>query len=206
MKNLILIGAPGSGKGTIAKSLTSYYQISTGDILRNIAEEDSKRGRSLKEMLKKGQLVSDDLVISLVLEEIKKNKHYLLDGFPRTKKQAESYEVIKQKENLDDEVVIYLDIDEDVIVKRISGRLICPNCHQSYNLNNPQLLPKKDNTCKCGAKLIKREDDQETTVRKRFEIFQEELKGLKEVYPNMLKVNANQSVEDVLKDINKVLK
>lgn len=169
MKNIILVAPPAAGKGTLAKRLEDlgYIPLSTGDMLR----EKSKKDDVLNEMMKKGTLISDDIVFKILEETIISldDKNYILDGFPRTVNQAIMYDNLLEKLNKDIGVVIYLDVDKDILLKRTITRRICPNCKRSYSTITENLKPKKDNICDvCKSPLIQRTDDTEDIFEVRY--------------------------------------
>lgn len=189
MKNIILIAAPLAGKGTEAGLLKNEYNIphiSTGDILREKAKEDSKIGRDIKKKIDNGEFVSDDLIIQILKDRIQKddcNKGYILDGFPRDIKQAESYQKILDELSFDIGVVIVIDISLENAIKRITGRRICPKCNRVYNINTEDIKPKIDNICDdCNEKLVKRVDDTEETYMDRYNTYIEKTSPLIEYY------------------------
>ncbi len=172
---IILLGAPGAGKGTQAQFLMNKYgipQISTGDMLRAAIKEGSALGLAAKQVMDAGQLVSDDLIISLVKERISKEdcaKGFLLDGFPRTIPQADA---MKANGVVVDHVIEF-DVPDDVIVERMSGRRVHPASGRVYHVSyNPPKVDGKDDLT--GEDLVIREDDKEETVRKRLGIYHEQ--------------------------------
>ena len=170
MKNIILVAPPAAGKGTLAKKLEDlgYIPLSTGDMLR----EKSKKDEVLSDMMKKGALISDDIVFNILEEKIVSldDKNYILDGFPRTVNQAIMYDNLLEKLNKDIGVVIYLDVDKDILLKRTITRRICPNCKRSYSTITENLKPKKDNICDvCKSSLIQRADDTEDIFEVRYD-------------------------------------
>jgi len=172
---IILLGAPGAGKGTQAQFLMSKYgipQISTGDMLRAAIKEGSELGLAAKKIMDAGQLVSDDLIIGLVKERVAKAdcaKGFLLDGFPRTIPQADAM----QEAGIKVDHVIEFDVPDDVIVERMSGRRVHPASGRVYHqvYNPPKVAGKDDET---GEDLVIRADDVEETVRKRLAIYHEQ--------------------------------
>ena len=170
MQNIILLAPPVAGKGTLAKLLCDrlgYVSISTGDILRN----EAKKNKELSEKLKKGELVDDNTVFELLKAKLNKlgNTPYILDGFPRTKKQAEMYDELIQNIEKELGVVIYLDVDKEELIKRVTTRVICPNCRRAYSTREKRFAPKKQDLCdKCNVLLIHREDDKEEVFDKRY--------------------------------------
>lgn len=205
MKNIIFIAPPAAGKGTQSDLLVKefgYKQLSTGDMLRRIIDTGSDLGLKVKDIIDKGDLVSDDIMINLINEEFTKleGKPFILDGFPRTINQAKNLE----KLDLGNYVVVYLDISKEDALKRIMGRLTC-KCGKSYNLNEEKLRPKVENVCdNCGSKLVKRNDDNEEAFKIRFDNFLNNTKPLLEYYKmkNKLKViDVNRSFMSVYEDI-----
>lgn len=169
MKNIILVAPPAAGKGTLAKKLEElgYISLSTGDMLR----EKSKTDEVLNEMMKKGSLISDDIVFNILEEKIVSldDKNYILDGFPRTVNQAIMYDKLLEKLDKDIGVVIYLDVDKDILLKRTITRRVCPNCKKSYSTITESLKPKKENVCDvCKSSLIQRTDDTEDIFEVRY--------------------------------------
>ncbi|WP_448552819.1 adenylate kinase [Thalassotalea montiporae] len=180
---IILLGAPGAGKGTQAQFLMSKYgipQISTGDMLRAAIKAGTELGKKAKEVMDAGQLVSDELIIGLVKERIAQDDckaGFLLDGFPRTIPQADA-----MKENgVDVDSVIEFDVADEVIVERMAGRRVHPGSGRVYHVvyNPPKTEGKDDET---GEDLVVRPDDEEATVRKRLAIYHEQTKPLVDYY------------------------
>lgn len=170
MKNIILVAPPAAGKGTLAKKLEElgYISLSTGDMLR----EKSKTDEVLSDMMKKGSLISDDIVFNILEENLISldDKNYILDGFPRTVNQAIMYDNLLEKLNKDIGVVIYLDVDKDILLKRTITRRICPNCKRSYSTITENLKPKKENICDvCKSPLVQRADDTEDIFEVRYD-------------------------------------
>jgi len=180
---LILLGPPGAGKGTQAGAITARYaipQVSTGDMLRAAAKAGTPAGLAAKEVMDRGQLVSDDDVIALVKERLKAPdcaKGYLFDGFPRTLGQAEAM----KSAGVAVDHVLEIDVPEDEIVLRMSGRRVHPASGRSYHVKfNPPRVPDRDDAT--GEPLIQREDDREATVRKRLEVYRSQTQPLLEYY------------------------
>lgn len=170
MKNIILVAPPAAGKGTLAKKLEElgYISLSTGDMLR----EKSKTDEVLSDMMKKGSLISDDIVFNILEENLISlgDKNYILDGFPRTVNQAIMYDNLLEKLNKDIGVVIYLDVDKDILLKRTITRRICPDCKRSYSTITENLKPKKENICDvCKSPLVQRADDTEDIFEVRYD-------------------------------------
>ena len=203
--NLILLGAPGAGKGTQAEMLAAKLQIptiSTGNMLREAMANGSDLGKQVKQAMDEGRLVSDELVLGIVAERTSRpdcEKGFILDGVPRTLAQAKALDAMGVR--LDQ--VVSLEIDDAVIEGRMTGRRVCPKCGASFHITaNP---PKKDNTCdQCGAELMIRKDDAPETVRNRLKIYHESTEVLKDYYAaqNKLRlVEGDQSIEGAFKDI-----
>ena len=172
--NLILLGGPGAGKGTQAKKLIDKYkipQISTGDILRAAVKEGTEMGRKAKEFMDAGKLVPDEVVIGIVEDRLKQpdcTKGFILDGFPRTVPQAQALDGALAKTGSRIDHVVSIDVDEEALVTRLTGRRTCKNaaCGQMFHVKFTP--PKKEGVCdKCGGELYLRDDDNETTVRSR---------------------------------------
>ena len=184
MKNLILIAPPAAGKGTLSKKLCDefgYVALSTGDMLRERAEEDN----GLKEMMKTGQLIDDNLVFEALQSKLNKlgQTPYILDGFPRTVNQAVMYDELLQDMNKDLGVVIYLDVDKEELKNRVITRLVCPKCKASYSTRNKDLFPKTEGICDyCNSELIQREDDSEEVFNKRYDEYLTKTSPLVEYY------------------------
>ncbi len=184
MKNVILIAPPAAGKGTLSMYLTDtfgYVQLSTGDMLRERAEEDTK----LKEIMKTGKLIDDKTVFEALEAKLNKlgDTPYILDGFPRTVTQAVMYDELLQNMGKDLGVVIYLDVDKEELKKRVVTRLVCPKCRASYSTRNESLLPKEEGLCdNCRLELIQREDDTEEVFDKRYNEYLEKTSPLIDYY------------------------
>lgn len=190
MKNIILMGPPGAGKGTNAKRIVGKYKIphiSTGDMFREAIKNETDLGKLAKGYIEKGLLVPDSVTISLVEERLQKDdcaKGYLLDGFPRTISQAEALNEIGQKINRPIEVVINIEVDEEILKDRICGRRVCKVCGAPYHVKN--LLPKVEGVCDlCGGELIQRKDDNEETLIQRLEEYHHQTQPLIEFYRNL---------------------
>lgn len=205
---LIILGPPGAGKGTQASILSEklgIVTISTGAMLRAAVKENTPLGKEAKVYLDKGQLVPDELVVSLVKERLNGSdceKGFILDGFPRTVNQAQVLD-----KNLEIDKVLTLDVDDEVIVERLSGRRECKKCAQPYHiLFNP---PATDGKCdKCGGDLICRADDNEVTIRKRLEVYHEQTEPIKAYYMQQGKVviaHGKEKIEDTAKEVLKIL-
>jgi len=203
--NIILLGPPGSGKGTQARFIIEKFsipQISTGDILRDAVKRKIELGLMAKEYMDAGKLVPDDLVIKIVEERLKRDdckEGFVLDGFPRTLPQAESLDKILARMNEKIDYVINIEVPEEDIIKRMSGRRVCKNCGNVYHLLfNP---PKIDKKCDlCGGELYQRDDDKEETVRKRLKVYKKDTEPLINYYKGkgILKtIDGSKDIEDV---------
>lgn len=211
MHNIILLGPPGCGKGTQSKMLSEelgFLELSTGHLFRNIAKEKNELGDKIKDILSSGKLVGDELVDQLVDDFYKKNssaKGVILDGYPRSTNQANSLKVILEKYNSKIDLVLYFDLDENLLVKRIIGRYTCEKCGSIYNsfFNNT----KVDNICdQCGSEeLNKRSDDSEEVVIERLKVYKSNTKPLLDYYSDhLVTLDASCSKEDVFEQMLKV--
>ncbi len=208
---LVFLGPPGSGKGTQAKILSKEMglsHISTGDLLREAVKNNTPLGQKAREYMERGELVPDDIIISLIEEVMPKEGGFILDGFPRTIPQAIALEDMLKRNGKELSKVILFEISEDVVVDRISGRLTCSQCGALYHIKyNP---PKEDLICDlCGGKLIQREDDKEEVIRRRFKVYQEQTQPLIAFYRErnkLFSLDATQSVEEISKKIIEAIK
>lgn len=185
--DLVLFGPPGAGKGTQAQFLVDTYgvpQISTGDMLRAAVKAGTPLGIKAKEIMGQGGLVSDEIVLGLVAERLKLDDckaGFVLDGFPRTISQAKSLDEILKNCGRSIDHVISLDVDNEEIVKRLSGRRACPACGKGYHQTFDP--PVREGICDvCGSSLVQREDDREETVRNRLSVYEEQTAPLKKFY------------------------
>lgn len=218
MKNIILIAAPGAGKGTLAKTLKekyNYVHISTGDLLRSAAAKGDALGLEIKKMQEQGALVTDEIVYQVLrnrLQEDDCKKGIILDGFPRNVDQAVKYEEILADLGIDLGIVICLDIAKEQLIKRITGRRICSECGEIYNIFNPEMTPKSENVCdKCGASLYQRSDDNEEALKSRYASYLEKTQPLIDYYKNKNNLyvvdsgkDANYTLEQVEDILNKI--
>jgi adenylate kinase len=184
--NLILLGPPGAGKGTQAERLQEDFPVAyvaTGDILRQAVKDGTDLGRKAKEYMDRGDLVPDDVIIGVILDRLDESDTgdgFLLDGFPRTDKQAEALDAALKKVDRRLTATLLIDVPEDDIVRRLSGRRVCPNGHTYHVEHNP---PKKEGVCDVdGEPLSQREDDREETIRKRLEVYRKQTSPLVEYY------------------------
>lgn len=195
---IVLLGAPGSGKGTMAQKLThelSLPQISTGDIFRQNLREETPLGLQIKDIMAKGMLVPDEITIEIVKDRLAKPdcaNGYILDGFPRSIVQAEALDTFQ---NID--CAVNLEVDSEAIVKRLSGRRFCPDCNGTFHVSTL----KDEKICPaCNGNLIVREDDKEHTVRNRLSVYEQTTLPLVDYYfrqGKLINVDGNGSVEEV---------
>jgi adenylate kinase len=211
---LILLGPPGSGKGTQAKLLTSrlgLLHISTGDILRDAVQQGTPLGRQVESYLTSGQLVPDDLVNELVAERFRRDDRpdrFVLDGYPRTLPQAASFDQVLRQQFLDLTAVLLLVVDDEEIIRRMAGRLTCPQCKRTYHrTTNP---PRQPGVCDfCGAALVQRPDDREDTVKERLRVYHANTKETIPYYRSqglLREIPGIGSIEDIYSQIEQVLR
>jgi len=184
--NLILLGPPGAGKGTQAERLQEDFPlayVATGDILRAAVKEGTELGTEAKAYMDRGELVPDDVIIGVILDRLAESDTadgFLLDGFPRTAKQAEALDEALSHVDRRLSAALLIDVPEDDIVRRLSGRRICPNGHVYHVEHNP---PKQEGRCDVdGEELRQREDDREETIRKRLQVYREQTAPLVDYY------------------------
>jgi adenylate kinase len=210
--NIALFGPPGAGKGTQAKELSKYYNIphiSTGDILRANVRDGTELGLKAKQYMDKGELVPDEVLIGLIrnrLTEPDCETGYLLDGYPRTIPQADALTGILSDINKPLDAVINIEVSDDELVKRLSGRRSC-TCGESYHVMfNP---PEKEGVCNaCGAALYQRDDDKEEVIRQRLSVYNEKTKPLINYYDDagiLVNIDGTGAVDAVFADICKVM-
>lgn len=211
--HLIIMGAPGSGKGTAAVDLIQIYgipHISTGDMFREAIKNQTELGKIAKSLIDNGKFVPDEITCGLVKERLSKAdcvKGFLLDGFPRNLNQASELEKILKELNLKLDAVINLEVDNDLVVQRIVNRRLCSKCGASYNLVT--MKPKVDGICdECGSPLIQRKDDNEETIKSRLNVYNEQTKPLIEYYTNnelIVNLNGEGEAKEVTEYIIKEL-
>lgn len=184
---MILLGPPGCGKGTQAKILIDTFnipQISTGDILREAIKKKSPLGMEAKTHMDQGALVPDPLVIKIIEERLKQpdcNRGFILDGFPRTVAQAEALDTMLSEMGTKLEYVFSIDVDDEELIRRLTGRRVCRKCGESYHIEfNP---PRQEGRCdSCGGELYQRDDDKEVTIRNRLKVYRDQTSPLINFY------------------------
>ena len=203
--NAIFLGPPGAGKGTQAQKICNEFnipQISTGDILRKAIADGTETGLKAKAYMDAGQLVPDSVVIAIAKERLQQSdckNGYILDGFPRTLAQAEALDAIA-----DIDFVINIDVDDEVIVKRLGGRRVCPNCQAVYHVD---WLDGKSDCKNCGANLIQRKDDNEGTIRERLSVYAKQTAPLINYYKKankLVSVDGSLDMDSITTEILKV--
>jgi len=210
---LVLLGPPGSGKGTQAKRLAEKYglpHVSSGDILRAGLREEGYLDRETREIVRSGRLVPDRIAVEIVKKRLGEEdcgKGFILDGFPRTLSQAESLNGFLQESDIAIDRVLYLELSVEEAVKRLSGRRTCPRCGATFHLlfNPPRIRGLCD---RCGTQLSQREDDKEVTVKERMKTYEKETHPLIEYYQSrgvLAKINANRTIDEVFEELCKVL-
>lgn len=202
---LVLLGAPGSGKGTLSELLIkkyNFHHISTGDLFRKIVEENSELSSEIKKFMSLGKLVPDELTNKLARREIEKleNCNIILDGYPRNVEQAE---FLNNFITID--MAIYLDVNEDIIVKRLTGRRICDKCGKIYNIYFSDI--KQENICnECGGILIQRKDDEPQTIADRLKVYYKYTYPLVDYYKKqdkLFEINGEIGKEEIEKQFDK---
>ncbi|MGN0299587.1 MAG: adenylate kinase [Lachnospiraceae bacterium] len=210
---VIMLGAPGAGKGTQAKMIADQYgvlHISTGDIFRANIKNNTPLGQKAKTYMDQGLLVPDELVVDLVVDRLAQEdckKGYILDGFPRTIPQAESLDAALAQVGTEIDYAIDVEVPDENIVKRMSGRRACVKCGATYHIEH--VPPKKENICdRCGSELILRDDDKPETVLKRLGIYHNQTQPLIDYYQSknkLVAVDGTQDMQDVFHAICEIL-
>lgn len=210
---IIMLGAPGAGKGTQAKQIASKYSIphiSTGDIFRANIKNGTELGKKAKEYMDQGLLVPDELTCDLVMDRIQEDdcaNGFVLDGFPRTIPQAEALTNALDEIGQKMDFAIDVDVPDENIVNRMSGRRACLECGATYHI--VAIPPKQEGVCdNCGSKLVLRDDDKPETVQKRLDVYHEQTQPLIDYYNNagiLKSVDGTQPMEKVFEDITKIL-
>ena len=207
------MGLPGAGKGTQAEKIIEKYQIphiSTGDMFRSAIKEGTELGAKAKSFMDQGALVPDEVTVGIVRERLGKDdckNGYLLDGFPRTLKQAEALDQLLAELNAPIDYVIHIDVPKDKLLDRLTGRRVCPTCGATYHViyNPPKVAEKCDVD---GTTLDQREDDQPETVANRIEVNLEQTQPLLDFYQGkgkLVTINGDQDINDVFEDVDREL-
>ena len=210
---VVMLGAPGAGKGTQAKMIATKYNvphISTGDIFRANIKEGTELGKKAKSYMDQGLLVPDELVVDLVVDRLQQEDckdGYILDGFPRTIPQAEALDAALSKLDTKLDVALDIDVADDFIVKRMGGRRACLGCGATYHIVN--IPPKKEGICDtCGAELVLRDDDKPETVEKRLLVYHEQTQPLIDYYKNsgiLVTLDGTKDMNELFANICSVL-
>ena len=210
---IIMLGAPGAGKGTQAKKIAAKYEIphiSTGDIFRANIKNGTELGKKAKTYMDRGLLVPDELVVDLVVDRVNQDdctKGYVLDGFPRTIPQAEALDAALEKMGQKIDYAIDVDVPDENIINRMSGRRACVDCGATYHI--VYAPTKKENICdNCGGGLILRDDDKPETVKKRLDVYHEQTQPLIDYYTKagaLRTVDGTIDIDDVFAAIVKIL-
>jgi len=210
---LVFLGPPGAGKGTQARELArelNVPQVATGDMLREAVANGTPLGREAKAYMDRGALVPDDVIVRLIAERLAQpdaKPGFILDGFPRTIPQADALERLLGDLGVSLDRVVYFDVSDAELVRRLTGRRSCPKCQSTFHVtSNP---PKHENVCdRCGSTLVQREDDREATVRKRLQVYAEQTSPLLDRYKKrgVLRTVAGEGkIETIHGDIKKAV-
>lgn len=210
---IVLLGAPGAGKGTQAKILIEKYgmpQISTGDLLRAAVAAGTALGKEAKSYMDKGELVPDSVVLGMVQERLKQDdckKGYILDGFPRNTAQAEALDKMLASMDMSLTAALSVDVPLDDLMKRLTGRRTCKGCGQMYNIYFK--APAKEGVCdKCSGELYQRDDDKEATIKKRLEVYTAQTEPLIGYYRSkgiLKSVSGTGSIDEIFKKVTEAL-
>ena len=210
---IVLLGAPGAGKGTQAKKLIDKYglpQISTGDLLRAAVSAGSPLGKEAKSYMDKGELVPDSVVLGMVEERLKQDdckKGYILDGFPRNTAQAEALDKMLASLDMSLDAALSVDVPFEDLMKRLTGRRTCKSCGQMYNIHFKP--PQKEGACdKCSGELFQRDDDKEETIKKRLDVYNAQTAPLIDYYQGkgiLKSVSGTGSIDDIFAKVCETL-
>ena len=209
---IVLLGPPGAGKGSLAgliKEIMNIAHISTGDMLREEMKKGSDLGLEIKGLIEKGALVSDEIVTRLVEQRVSGGdvKDFMLDGFPRTVKQAEDLDTILVKAGKPLDFALNMEADIEIILMRLTGRRVCKKCGALYHLRNKP--PKSPGVCDvCGGVLYQRSDDNEATIRTRMEVYETSTRPIVDYYAKtgrLKEISGNKETADVRDDLVKIL-
>ncbi len=208
VKNLIILGPPGAGKGTQAVKIADsvgVQHLSTGDLLRDAVGKGTELGNKAKDFMKQGLLVPDEVILGMISDKLSEPiaSGWILDGFPRTLKQAEALSRLLKEKDIELDKVILIDVASKILVKRLTGRRVCTNCGAIYNIVE---IDKNTQKCdKCGEGLIIRNDDKEETVRRRLEVYFEQTTPVIDFYSKskglLISVDGDRSIDDITSEI-----
>ena len=209
---IVLLGAPGAGKGTQGVVLSKSYKvphISTGDILREAVKNGTPMGKRARIFMDKGELVPDEVVVGIIVDRLSQDdtkKGYILDGFPRTLKQAEELDAALETAGSGVDMILYFDIPENIAIERLTGRRVCKKCGANYHVKN--IPPKTEGICdKCGEGLYQRPDDILETVKNRLKVYEDQTRPLIEYYTKngiLKKISGALDVKDLFKEISQI--
>lgn len=208
---VVLLGPPGSGKGTQAAELSARLGLShlaTGDILREEVKKQTPLGQQARAFMEKGELAPDELILSMISSRLQAGQDYIWDGFPRTEAQAVGLEALLAVRSLSVDVVVFLEIVDEVIIRRLSGRLFCPGCGANYQRESKP--PKKSGVCdRCGKPLEVRPDDRPEVIQNRLAVFQRQTAPLIDYYERkgkLFRINGSRPAEGVTQELVELLK
>jgi adenylate kinase len=206
---LVFLGGPGSGKGTQAKKLVEKFglaHISTGDLLRQAIKEETELGKTAKKFVDGGDLVPDEIILGMIKEKLTElNGGFIFDGFPRTLAQAEGLSKLLNEMNLEIDKVVNLNVDDSIIIDRLSARRMCRTCGFEYNLKTR--TPKVDGVCDIdGGELYQRSDDNEETIKNRLELYHNKTKPIEDFYRsngNLVDIDGAKGFDEVFASVVK---
>ncbi|HDL04083.1 MAG: adenylate kinase [Candidatus Zixiibacteriota bacterium] len=210
--NFIFLGPPGSGKGTQAKQVCrelNILHLSTGDVLRENVKNGTELGKKAQKFMEAGDLVPDNVIVGMIEDKLKNGEldnGFILDGFPRTVPQAQALKEMFASNHKSIDRAILLDVSDEEVIKRLSGRFYCPTCNAGYNY--PAKMPKVEGICdKDGSKLLRRPDDEEDVVKNRLDVYKKQTEPIVEFYRNesiLTEVGAERSIEAIFADLLKL--